>query len=154
MSFIEIYELLLNRIPLPSLVPHNIWNQEQTSLIEALDQPPLVKAGLHLLNDDIDGCHQIAQDNTSSDGSYWHAILHRRESDYSNSKYWYRRIGNHPIFAKLQENYPEWEPFTFVDWCENASSGRGKKSQEWLKEVQMKEMNFLLIHSNEKVNSD
>ena len=154
MSFIEIYELLLNRDPLPSLVPRNIWDREQTFQIEALGQPPLVKAGLHLLNDDIEGCHQIAQNNTSSEGSYWHAILHRREPDYSNSKYWYRKVSNHPIYSKLQESYPEWEPFTFVDWCEDASRGRSKKSQEWLREVQVQEMKFLLIHSKEGVSSD
>ena len=154
MSFIEIYELLLNRDPLPSLVSRNIWDREQTSQIEALGQPPLVKAGLHLFNDDIEGCHKIAQGNTSSEGSYWHAILHRREPDYSNSKYWYRRVANHPIYSKIQKSHPDWEPFTFVDWCEDASRGRSKKSQEWLREVQVQEMKFLLIHSKEGVSSD
>ena len=154
MSFIEIYELLLNRDPLPFLVPRNIWDREQTFQIEALGQPPLVKAVLHLLNDDIEGCHQIAHGNTSSEGSYWHAILHRREPDYSNSKYWYRRVANHPIYSKIQKSPPDWEPFPFVDWGEDASRGRSKKSQEWLREVQVQEMKFLLIHSKEEVSSD
>src|SRR5882724_5881466 len=53
-------------------------------------------AGLWLWIDDLDESHKIAQDIISSTGSLWHAIVHRREGDFSNSKYWYRRcVGHH-----------------------------------------------------------
>src|SRR6516165_1333879 len=47
-------------------------------------------AGLWLFHDFLDESHAISQDIDTIEGSYWHAILHRREPDYVNSKYWFR----------------------------------------------------------------
>ncbi|MEA1881092.1 MAG: hypothetical protein U9N31_01635 [Candidatus Marinimicrobia bacterium] len=136
MNFNSLSELLLNHEPIPELVPVDIWNFELTSHINNLDAVPLIKAGLHLLNDNIEGCHVIVQDDSTPNGSYWHAILHRRESDYWNSKYWYRRVGNHPVIDAMKFEYPRWDPFDFVDQCEqNAGS-----NQERLQEIQYREM--------------
>jgi len=33
--------------------------------------------------------------------SFWHAIMHRREGDFSNSKYWYARAAGHPSLPSL-----------------------------------------------------
>ena len=33
--------------------------------------------------------------------AFWHAIMHRREGDFSNSKYWYARCDGHPAFASI-----------------------------------------------------
>ena len=33
--------------------------------------------------------------------AYWHAIMHRREGDFSNSKYWYARCADHPVMKIL-----------------------------------------------------
>jgi hypothetical protein len=49
----------------------------------------------------LDESHAISQDVNSPSGSYWHAILHRREPDFSNAKYWFRRVGEHPVFVPL-----------------------------------------------------
>ena len=48
-------------------------------------------AGLWLWHDALEESHAIAQAIITSSGSLWHAILHRREGDYSNAKYWYER---------------------------------------------------------------
>src|SRR4051794_32254466 len=47
----------------------------------------LLVAGLWLWHDWLDESHRISQRVETADGSYWHAIMHRREGDFSNSKY-------------------------------------------------------------------
>lgn len=72
--------------------------------------PPLV-AGIRIYVDDLPAAHAVAQALPDSTGSMWHAILHRREGDFSNSKYWYRNAGRHPVLALL----PDFDPEAFVD---------------------------------------
>ena len=45
--------------------------------------------------------NKIAQELVSPTGSFWHAIMHRREGDFSNSKYWYHRCPNHHVIRLL-----------------------------------------------------
>ena len=93
-------------------------------------------AGLWLWHDALDECHQIVQDIASPTGSFWHAIMHRREGDFSNSKYWYRRCSNHHVMRMMgsvasslageQTSDPliagalsgGWDPYGFVDLVE------------------------------------
>ncbi len=58
-------------------------------------------SALWLHHDFLDRSHQISQNIATSSGSFWHGIMHRREGDYWNSKYWFRQVGNHPIFTDL-----------------------------------------------------
>jgi hypothetical protein len=100
-------------------------------------------AGLWLLHNFLDESHHISQEIHSQSGSYWHAILHRREPDFSNSKYWFQQVGDHPIYPELQVAAEEalddfasdpaasklrgrstWDAFGFVDLCEAAMHGR------------------------------
>jgi hypothetical protein len=98
-------------------------------------------AGLWLGYDFLDESHAISQDLSIIEGSYWHALMHRREPDYGNSKYWLRRVGRHAIFSDLARQAAElarrsgvaesdylagqstWDAFAFVDLCERASHG-------------------------------
>jgi hypothetical protein len=50
--------------------------------------------------------HEIAQDVLSSDGSWVHAYLHRKEGDLSNADYWYSKAKRQMPTVSLAE---EWE---------------------------------------------
>src|SRR5215208_5107788 len=58
-------------------------------------------AGLWLWHDWLDESHTISQSIASQTGSFWHAIMHRREGDFSNSKYWYARCRSHPVLRLI-----------------------------------------------------
>ena len=103
-------------------------------------------SGLWLLHDFLDESHSLSQEIDTIDGSYWHGIMHRREPDYGNSKYWFRRVGDHPIFPQLREETRGvmawdpaadeiakrietgkfWDPYRFVDWCQQIACGTAK----------------------------
>ncbi len=75
-------------------------------------------AGLWLYADDLDQAHTICQAHEGTPTfDFWHAILHRREGDFANAKYWFRRTGNHPALPLIK---PTYNPFTFVDSVEKA----------------------------------
>ena len=61
-------------------------------------------AGLWLWHDWLDESHRISQSISSATGSFWHAIMHRREGDFSNSQYWYARCQNHPVMQSLAQH--------------------------------------------------
>jgi hypothetical protein len=56
-------------------------------------------AGLWLWHDGLNESHTISQGLNDTTGSFWHAIMHRREGDFSNSKYWYARAAGHPAIS-------------------------------------------------------
>lgn len=63
--------------------------------------PPAAVAGLWLLAGELDRSHDISQNLDSATGSYWHGIMHRREGDFTNAKYWMRRAAGHPAIEEL-----------------------------------------------------
>jgi hypothetical protein len=63
--------------------------------------PNAMLAGLWLWHDGLEESHRISQSMNDAIGSFWHAIMHRREGDFSNSKYWYAKTSGHPLFETL-----------------------------------------------------
>lgn len=102
--------------------------------VKAIEAPPEILAGLWLYVDDLEHSHTIAQSLDTPTGSWWHAIIHRREGDFWNSKYWYRRVGAHPAMQSLKG----FDPTSFVDATEAASG-----NPEDLIELQRKEWKAL-----------
>ncbi|QJW94001.1 hypothetical protein [Frigoriglobus tundricola] len=112
--------------------------------------PPACAAGLWLRFDFLDASHAISQDLDTAEGSFWHAIMHRREPDAWNSKYWWRRVGPHPVLTALAEQAPGLGyrytgPFDFVDFCERVR-GSGNAEEEIAKRVQQLEWHLLFCH--------
>ncbi|MCS6978364.1 MAG: hypothetical protein NZM31_15350 [Gemmatales bacterium] len=137
----EIAELLTEQ-RLPPLGPGSPNSRVQPKLA-SLKAAPVVHAGLWLYHDFLDEAHTLAQSIPTPTGSFWHGIMHRREPDYGNAKYWFRRVGRHPIFDALHQAAAElagqestlhssarflveqssWEPFRFVDLCQACAEG-------------------------------
>src|ERR1035437_10358327 len=101
---------------------------EARRLLKASRLRPAVLAGLYLYFSCWDEAHGVAQDLDTPEGSYWHALVHRQEPDAGNSGYWFRRVGQHPIYPSLRtraaeigvESGDNWDPFAFIDYCEAA----------------------------------
>jgi len=65
------------------------------------DEAAALLSGLYLWHDCLEESHKVSQQLHTVSGSFWHAIMHRREGDFSNSQYWYARCENHPILPTL-----------------------------------------------------
>ncbi|TWT39663.1 hypothetical protein [Blastopirellula retiformator] len=118
-------------------------------------------SGIWLLYNYLDESHEISQNLSSITGSYWHGIMHRREPDYGNAKYWFRRVGHHPIMHDLAARAAEiasggeldaatrflasgsdWDPMAMVDGCEAVARGRSD-NQEILVQTAAEEWRLL-----------
>ncbi len=124
-------------------------------LIVADDMAHACLAGLWLYHDFLDESHTLSQDIDTPTGSYWHAILHRREPDASNAAYWFRRVGNHPVFGLLAEEAQalglrltsgRWDPFVFIELCEKHRKS-GTPEEDTLRRVQRREWELLFDFS-------
>lgn len=122
----------------------------------------LCRSALLLHHDCLDESHAISQEDESPTGSYLHGIMHRREPDFFNAKYWLRRAGEHDIHVNLfwgvkqmtadspfAENAairgfvdkPRWDACAFADLCEQgyreggivANFARRVAMAEWLR---------------------
>lgn len=117
---------------------------------------PLVRCGLLYLVDALDEAHRIAQDAHSDEGSYWHGMIHRREGDFDNARYWFRRSGTLPPFAEIHRAASQrsslfaaqsgWDPYLFVGQCEQARFGEDAMLEELLA-MQRIEFDLLFAHA-------
>jgi hypothetical protein len=115
-----------------------------------------------LIHDFLDEAHAICQEIPTPSGSYWHAIMHRREGDYANAKYWLRRVGQNDVFNLLGKMVAElaaaevhqrareklgrggaFEPFAFVDLVEAVSKDRRSNAIDLCLDIQQAEWEIL-----------
>jgi len=117
--------------------------------------PQLIRAGLLYAYDAIYESHIIVQKIATDHGSYWHGMLHRREGDFENSRYWFRRTGRLGIFTELHARATEvsplmarqldWDPYVFVGQCEQVRFG-GDENQKELIALQRLEFEVMFDH--------
>lgn len=132
-----------------ALVPETVGPAEAKALLTGLDTLSVLKtfpeskpdadalrAALWLWHDYLDESHAISQSLESPTGAFWHGILHRREGDFPNAKYWFRKCENHPVLPTLAVFADDlikplpidkklfrltargWDAAAFVDLCE------------------------------------
>jgi hypothetical protein len=168
-------------VPRPALAPQP-W-QTASATLRAIIRSALpemssaeviaLESGWLQLADDLDGSHQRSQSiegqGRHQSGDYWHAIMHRREPDYSNSQYWFHQFGRHDIFPTLAEEVPRvadtvrssifdawitrltpnglWDPLVFVACCREAATSPDISFPRAVEELQYREMLLLLRES-------
>lgn len=155
------FQTLLERTP--PLVARAIFDVQISKNIEdqALSNDSVAichRAGLFLWNDDLARAHPLIQDLPDPTASFWHAILHRREGDFSNAKYWWHQTGTHAAFEEICDvvlhrapDFPfidelrasgKWEAAIFSDFCQKAVQNSAWKTE--CETVQRLEMKILL----------
>jgi hypothetical protein len=149
---------LLGQIPLAPLGPGRPAEAMRAKLAALSDESfgpgvadrrmaAACRAGLWLAFDFLDESHELSQEIDTPEGSFWHAIMHRREPDPANSKYWFRRMDDHPVLKSLREQSQSvghnfTDPFTFVDFVERVRA-TVSADEEVAKQAQMLEWNLL-----------
>lgn len=168
---------LLHADELASLGPEPRSGREPLQLLEARlrqifseiklleSAQPLIRSLVLLRHDHLDESHSISQDIHNADGSFLHGIMHRREPDYGNAKYWFHRVGEHACYPLIAERSStllagadgkhlraklirdgKWDAFAFINECEAASGCGDLEAIDQLQQLQAIESRTLLEH--------
>jgi len=125
----------------------------KATVIDA-DSAACCLAGIWLWNGFLDHSHELSQSFDTYEAAWWHGIMHRREPDASNAKYWFRKVGDHPLFSTLGERVrlyaskadlpteaqwlsqcQHWNPSQFIDSCETVRCGSNESLRKIFCEV-------------------
>lgn len=121
----------------------------------------------------LDAAHDIVGELGCSEATYAHAMIHRREGQatgeaglpgYSNSRYWFVNLGDHPLFPAVQEfaaAHPacprhlraraEWNPAMFVGLCDKIDTSQAEEGLAFCIAVQQREWEMLFDYCAELV---
>ena len=100
----------------------------------------LLRAGLFYYHNDLPDAHKEAQKDEGDLAAYWHGMVHRREGDFENARYWMRRAGEQPVFQEMQGRASDgaphmgrqgnWDPYLFIHLCEQYKYGEHEYRKE------------------------
>jgi hypothetical protein len=154
--------------PRSGIIPAPALSRELDAFFKTASLPgeseALVRAIVLLWHDHLESAHVIAQAIENAHGAFVHGIMHRREPDYNNAAYWFRRTGEHVVFPELgrrtaalldsqgqsflrEQLVPNgaWSPFAFVEACRRAASRPAAQPESrLLREIQGIESQVLL----------
>ena len=120
--------------------------------------PQAALAGLLLIAGCWEEAHQVSQDISGAEGSYWHALVHRMEPETWNSDYWFGRVGSHAIFSDLFAKASEairrhpgaglklqsqWQPSLMNRWCDRARDSQDPELISAVTEIHTAECRLL-----------
>jgi hypothetical protein len=155
----------------PASRASRLGQQELESRLEAalnaVDLPPIdktaVRATALLWHDYLEESHALSQGLHTPTGSFLHGMMHRREPDYTNAKYWFHRVGQHPAYHEIsraalplltRHAVPElvtqlvpnglWDPFAFIDAVAQAEAQPEDPQRALLVTLQQIEFDSLL----------
>jgi hypothetical protein len=138
-------------------------------------RPPEVaalQAGLLLFNDRLEMCHRTAQSiegEAGGLGDYWHGLMHRREPDYTNTRYWFNKIGRQSMWGELERRVDlrlsaagasaagwrerllaggRWDPFAFIELCQFCAGDEDSMLARLARQIQHDEMQLLLAETH------
>jgi hypothetical protein len=131
------------------------------ALFPGLEEPEAPMAGLWLYFSCFEEAHELADYCETPEGELWHAILHRQEPDSGNAAYWFRKAGQHPMFADLAVEVTKitrrireaefragrWDPFAFITFCDRARLQPGSVQEQAAMEIQRAEWQILFDYS-------
>ena len=148
---LRVGELLERLRPSESRDPGTVIRIRESSDAEIAGNRPvldagmfaLTRAGLFYLYDEIGASHRIVQEVNTDTAAYWHGMVHRREGDFDNARYWFRRAGTLPLFGDLQRAagsssaivaaQSNWDPYLFTGLCEQERFGANENVGELIK---------------------
>jgi len=157
-------EGLLNQLLPKDITDRDIWRRtkqadDATIAGGTIGKPGafgLVRGALLYALDDLDGGHAYFQEDHSDLGSYWHGMMHRREGDFDNARYWFRRAGAQPFFDTLHHEAAlfsadmsrqmSWDPYLFTGLCEQRRFGADDETKE-LNRLQRTEFDVIFDYS-------
>ena len=103
----------------------------------------LVRGALLYAVDALAQTHALVQKVNSDEAAYWHGMVHRREGDFDNARYWFRRAGTLAFFPALHRAAAEhsptmsrqqnWDAYLVTGQCEQVRFGADDLTAELLK---------------------
>ena len=173
----QLYETIAQQLgarEAPPLAPQNNWNESVSEQLQSDDETlfgaeiarafaaadkaastrrALCRAALFLWNDDVHAAHKIVQPlENNATANAIHAIVHRREGDFSNALGWWRKTGTHPLLHEIgvaahvlngAREYSQlfgmgdvFDAAAFVKLCDNAAPN----NEDFLRRIQAIEL--------------